>query len=177
MAPWSSTHPAERSAVETRLRLSKKKGPETLEALLRWVQVMKSNPWCSIYVQPDVIFVEAVRWVAENRLPIDGLFDALEKPFASGAMGVLRKNALVYLADTSQSTSLCQRAYSTMEPHTPWNRDFLQFRLRCYEATQNSRLGLAQADWSQFMKTEPLDLKAVISTEPRGASGLSDSVQ
>jgi hypothetical protein len=76
-------------------------------------------------------------------------------------MDEIRANARVDLAKMLPLASACVEALSYFEPDISWNADVLAFRVRCYRASQATRMAKrAESDLQWFMAHRPTRLSA-----------------
>jgi spermidine synthase len=83
------------------------------------------------------------------------LYDALSVPFAGRIRDSLRMGALVKIARHLTRKGVCVDVTSGLEPHVPWNGDFLRWRADCYRAARHPLEGRAAAELAEHEKNEP----------------------
>jgi hypothetical protein len=79
------------------------------------------------------------------------LFDALAEPFP---VYVYERDRLVVRLKLVEDVdaSLAARALEAVEPHTFWNEEFLDRRVRIYETVGHPRLAVAQRELDRFRR-------------------------
>ena len=144
-----AVEPVEADAILARLRLRQGRVPAAADALVAAFERYRTDPWPLIELMQRT--VSLAREVAEAD-PAQGerVRQALSRPFAVGLLEDQRRLMLVSLANLLDARRLCEAALAPIEPNGPWRRDFLQDRVRCYEATRSPLLAGARADLVRF---------------------------
>jgi hypothetical protein len=78
----------------------------------------------------------------------------LEKPFPFSLLNVQRLNVLSALAEKLDLRRLCARAIEPFGRLSPWDREALKFKARCYDATGDPRLNEAREELKRFSANE-----------------------
>lgn len=92
------------------------------------------------------------------------LFEALARPFPAGNAEIWRMNALTALGPQLPPGRRHEVA-ALFEPHPPWLREFLEFRLAAYREILDPRAAAAEADLREFLSNADPGLDRA-SSEP-----------
>jgi hypothetical protein len=87
----------------------------------------------------------------ETPLFVAVLFVALSEPFAVRALDMQRLSARATIGLGDGSGALCVAAIEPLEPHVPWDHDFLQQRAECYRQRGHPLAGQARVDLDDFV--------------------------
>ncbi len=152
------THPTEAALLLGRLRLRQGRMNEAADALEAGFIGCRTDPW----VHPPVlgrsfdVAVELAR-IDGNRPLAIRLHEALKAPFSVCVSNEKRLMALVRTAqvlDGEKFTLFTLNAIEGLEPHIPWDRDFLSRRYHCYLALCPEKADAALKDLKRFEKHE-----------------------
>jgi len=146
--------PVAADVVQARLWLRQGKLPEAASALEAAFLRYRTEPWALSPVMGRGLKLAV--GLAE-RQPALGvrMFHALEQPFAAYALEENRRRIEMTLAGAVDFQGLCATALSFMEPHIPWDKETLSYRVHCYQARGDARLFLAQSDLDAYLAREP----------------------
>ena len=141
--------PVEADVILARLRMQQGRVVEAADALEAALVRYRTDPWPLVELMQRSLFV--AREIGEADLQQgERVFRALSQPFAVGLLQDQRQLTLVTLANLIDIKRLCEGALAQVEPNGPWRLDFLEDRVRCYEATQSPRLPEARAEVEKF---------------------------
>ena len=115
---------------------------------------LREDPW------PELLVLErALQLVPElaeqDRSLAERLFRALSEPFSVRVLDEVRLRTLLDVAkgiDAEHAAEVVQR----FEPHVPWDKLFLGYRLAIYQRTGDARAEQAAQDLQQFIDDEPV---------------------
>ncbi len=82
------------------------------------------------------------------------LVESLRRPFLLSAVNELRIQALVGMLPKLEPV-LVRELCHALEPHVPWQDEFLTIRRNCYQATADPLLAQAEADLRDYLAGEP----------------------
>jgi hypothetical protein len=83
------------------------------------------------------------------------LIHALEEPFAVLDNEDMRRQILIVLTSREGLDVPCTKALEAFEPHFPWVRQMLEWRVNCYQQMKDPRLLFARAELSRYRENEP----------------------
>jgi spermidine synthase len=148
---------AEAETLLAALRVRQMRFEDAATALERGLHEYQRNPWAQLRYKQQAI--ELAKVVGE-RSPVLArrMFDALQPPFAAGALHDQRLFARATLARTADFKGLCRDAIAPLEGNVPWNGPFVSVRRECFVGVADSRLGQATRDLVDFVSREPLPL-------------------
>ena len=89
--------------------------------------------------------------VAANRDLAPSFMEVLRQPFPSGLADPARMNTLVEIIPLLSSEHQLE-VLALFEPHPPWQRQFLEFRLKTYRASSHPRTQQAERDLHEFLR-------------------------
>lgn len=146
-------------AAVTRSRLAFSRGDlaTAAAALANAFVLARDEPWLSRPML-DRALSFATEIATESPVESEVLFEALGIPFAVHVLDDFRLRTRLALALMTAFEARCQAALAPFEDHFPWERDLLTARLRCYQATADPRLSVAQADFEAFLVEAPPSL-------------------
>ena len=144
----------EADAIRARLRLRQGQPYEAAQALETAFVAYRKDPWPRYEVMLRAL--QTTRELLQQQ-PRFGrsLFRAINEPFAAGAIDEERRITAFEVATALGLVPECARALEPIEPWVPWQRDFLERRLGCYEALRDPRAASARADLAAFASAEP----------------------
>jgi spermidine synthase len=107
------------------------------------------DPWT-----PQPVFGRALNlaWqlAKKDHVLATALFAALQEPFAVRAADIKRINTRAAMGMLPGFEPQCVAALAELEPHTLWERWFLEGRAQCYQRTGHPLAGQARADLARF---------------------------
>lgn len=92
----------------------------------------------------------ASRIASEDPALGDRLFEALAAPFAVRALDMRRLSTRAAIGLRDGTWPLCGAALASLEPHVPWQGDFLERRATCYGRMGSQLAAQARADLDVF---------------------------
>lgn len=84
------------------------------------------------------------------------LVRALDEPFAVLDNEEMRRQILLGLTSREGLDVSCSKALDRFEPHFPWLRQMLEWRVQCYERVKDPRLAFARAEMARYRENEPI---------------------
>jgi spermidine synthase len=82
----------------------------------------------------------------------------LREPFAANVQRDVRHRIRFQLALPMSEPTACVEALKWLEPHTPWERTFLEKRLACYERAGHPRAAVARTELTEFLADSGISL-------------------
>ena len=145
--------PLEAAALQAVYLHGQGKHFESAQALHRVFLAMRVDPMPHPFVlRPCLAMVPALLSADPQSAPL--LFEGLEKPFSLMAFEEQRLGTVAQLS-TYLSPPLSVRAVAALEPHIPWNIDYLALRARVYRQAGDRRTAVAEAELMEFLSREP----------------------
>jgi spermidine synthase len=143
------SQPAEAAAIEARARYAVGDWAGATRHLVEAFQTYRRDPWPHREVLGRALAL-ASRLASEDPSAGDPLFEALTAPFAVRALDMPRlwTRALIGLRD--RTGPQCGAALAPLEPHVPWEADFLERRAQCYASIGSPLASRARADLATF---------------------------
>lgn len=89
--------------------------------------------------------------VAANRDLAPSFMEVLRQPFPGGLADPTRMNTLVEIIPLLSSEHQIE-VLALFEPNPPWQREFLEFRLKTYRAASHPRMQPAERDLQEFLR-------------------------
>lgn len=154
--------PSEADTLLAGLRARQGRYGEAAAALESALRQFRTDPWAPTRIKTkamDIIWQLAPLSPPAARR----LFAALGEPFAVGVLEDDRRITRAALTRAVDFRGLCRQEAAALEPHIPWNQEFLTFRRDCYQALGDPRLASATRDLVDFLSDEPLPLAAGIN--------------
>jgi predicted membrane-bound spermidine synthase len=149
----AKSHPAEAEIVSATLSWRRGRFEESAEHLMNAFRAYVRDPWTLHNLVENALGL--ARKVAEkDRSAGIRLFETLEKPFPFSLLNVQRLNVLSALAEKLDLRRLCARAIEPFGRLSPWDREALKFKARCYDATGDPRLNEAREELKRFSANE-----------------------
>ncbi|MCM2254929.1 MAG: fused MFS/spermidine synthase [Vicinamibacteria bacterium] len=149
-----AARPAEGDALLARLRVRQDRRDEALalfeSAFVGW----RTQPWASRAILKRALNL-AVEVVAEDEAAARRMLAATAEPFAAQSADDSRLLTRRRLLEALKLPPDCVALLAPMEPHVPWDRDWLQFRARCYADHSHPLLAAAVDDLSQHVSLDP----------------------
>jgi spermidine synthase len=149
--------PTDADALMARLRWRQERLDEAADALESAFRRYRDDPWPRKGVMARALD-QALSMGTDHRDYAPRLYQALNKPFAVYLLEEKRLGVMTTLATLMDFNSVCVEALAPLEPHVPWNRDFLRARLNCYAATHHPLKIQAEYDLAAFEKQQPMPL-------------------
>ena len=149
----AKSHASEASALRARYlwRAGQLKG--AAEALMSAFRGFRQDPWSLKDVVEQTFDVAGAISFRDPTLAKE-MYASLDRPFALYVAEDLRKLTAVDLASILDPRSQA-KAVEALEPHVPWEKKFLQLRLRVYHSTEHPFTARAQRDLAEFLRHAP----------------------
>jgi spermidine synthase len=164
--------PLEADALIASLRFRQGRLGEAGGVLTRLLTAFRSDPWPDPGLMREAIDLSAQVAALEPELARP-LYEALSRPYAVYAAEDARVSSLAAILGGMSATSPeCHDFVRSQEPHYPWNRRWLELRVRCYEASNDPGLDRARFELASFLAREPIRFHVLLGLGPR-ASGSS----
>lgn len=146
--------PGEADAILGLLRWRQRRVPEAAAALEASLTRYAREPWPMVELMSRTLdtSVEVARRDPEFARR---LWTLLRAPFSLAVLQAKRQNTLIALADVL-GEGRCVEAFGQLEPNVPWQRSFLEQRVKCYEAASHPRAARSRADLAAFVAAEGL---------------------
>lgn len=119
-------------------------------ALLEGFKALRPQVWVRLSsVQTALSLVPPL--AANNRDLVPQFMDLLRQPFPGGLAEPSRMNTLVEILPLLSSPRQIE-VLSLFEPNPPWQRQFLEFRLKTYRAAAHALVPQAERDLEDFLR-------------------------
>lgn len=118
--------------------------------LLEGFKALRSQVWVRLSsVQTALSLVPPL--AAANRDLAPQFMELLRKPFPGGLADPSRMNTLVEIMPLLHAAQQLE-VLSLFEPNPPWQRQFLEFRLKTYRAARHALTAQAERDLAEFLR-------------------------
>ena len=147
----------EGSAILAHLRFREGRPDQAAAELIGFFSGFRRNPWPDPRLAQAAV-VLAVDVAQAHRAAALPLYEALSEPFAVHAANQLRLDAMrriLALLGPDDFLPRCQALVQSLEPHVPWQREWLELRTHCYKLTNSPDAVRAAADLEQFLRRAP----------------------
>jgi spermidine synthase len=115
----------------------------------------RTDPWPFRPLMARALYL-AYQLGTQQPAVVPRLDAAMSKPFSVGCLDDYRMKLRVKMAFESKAKGLCIQALAPMEPHIPWNKEFLEKRYACYKAGNDALLtGRAAEDLLRYLANSP----------------------
>ena len=153
--------PAEANACLARLLLRLGSHEAALLALESAFEAYRRDPWPSPLVMQGALDA-ALELAGQKPELAPRVLAALRPEFALRMLNEVRIEEAFLVGSTSEPGEDCGRLLEPVEPHVPFTKPWLEYRLRCYTRQDDPRLVEAWDDLKRFEArgTEPLLLPA-----------------
>ena len=159
-AALRALQPAEADAIEARLEFRRGRHAEATALLEKTFTGVQRDPW------PSTPIIESALNTAMDiatASPAFGprLYETISRPFAARHSDYARLRALVLIGVAiDRCGPKTVAALQLLEPHTPWNEEYLSLRRACYAASgKNDLADIATRDYQTFHANEPEPLR------------------
>ena len=166
--PWQ---PIEADALMAHLRWRQKRGLEAYDAMESALLGFRRDPWAHMdLMRRSIVFAgDMARGDPSGKLSVR-LHNALATPFCLDLHEDIRRKTLVRVAthiDDKLGGRLTVDALTKyMEPHVPWDLDFLVNRANAYFKANHALTMRAAEDVDQFRAREPFPFEMDLAVEP-----------
>ncbi len=145
--------PVAADAVRARFTYRTGQLDTTRDHLMAVFRGARSHPWIHrpTLERALALAVELSRVDAVHGLD---LFRVLGDSFSVQLLDEARQRTRLEIAETTAFAALCEQALAPFEPHVPWEADFLERRLRCYQTLHHPLLGRAEKDLAVFRQQD-----------------------
>ena len=144
-----AVQPAEAEAIEARARYVAGDRAGATQRLVTAFTMYQRDPWP--HREPFTRALELARRIASEDSVAGGqLFEALTLPFAVRALDMPRLWARAVIGLRDGSGPQCVAGLAPLEPHVPWEREFLEKRAECYGRSGSPLAGQARTDLEAF---------------------------
>jgi hypothetical protein len=153
--------PAEADACLARLLLRLGSRPAALQALESAFEAYRRDPWPSPLVMQGGLDA-ALELAGQAPELAPRVLAALQPEFALRMLNEVRLEEAFLVGSEGEPGPACARLLEPVEPHVPFTKPWLEYRLRCYTRQDDPRLVEAWDDLERFEArgTEPLLLPA-----------------
>ena len=146
--------PADADAVRARYRWRLGDREAAVEALEAAFTKLRHDPW------PELLVLERALGLAEeiatqDRSSAERLFRALAEPFSVRVLEEARLRTLLSVARRIDAEHAAEAVHE-FEPHVPWTRVFLGYRLATYQRVGDPLAEAAERELEQFMEEDPV---------------------
>jgi hypothetical protein len=146
--------PAEADACLGRLRLRQGRHEAALQALESAFEAYRRDPWPSPLVMQGAL--DAVLEVAGQKPELGPrVLAALQPEFALGMLNEVRLEEAFLVGSEAEPGDGCARLLDPVEPHVPFTKPWLEYRLRCFTREDDPRLVEAWDDLVRFEARAP----------------------
>ncbi len=149
--------PAEADACLARLRLRQGWHEAALQALEAAFAAYRRDPWPSPLVMQGALDA-ALELAGQKPELAPRVLAALRPEFALRMLNEVRVEEAFLVGSMGEPGEDCARLLEPVEPNVPFTRPWLDFRLRCYTRTDDSRLVAAYDDLKRFEARGPQPL-------------------
>jgi spermidine synthase len=123
---------------------------DSTSQLLEGFKALRSQVWVRLSsVQTALALVPPLAAANSDLAP--QFMELLRKPFPGGLADPTRMNTLVEIIPLLPAAQQIE-VLSLFEPNPPWQRQFLEFRLKTYQAASHARAPQAERDLQEFMR-------------------------
>lgn len=177
IARLRTEQPAEADSCLARLRLRQGRHEEALAALEQALSRYRRDPWPSSLVMQGAL--DAALELAGQRTDLaPRVLEALREPFALRMLDEVRTEEAFLIASLDPPGPDCARLLEPVEPNVPFNREWLEYRVRCYLFTDHPLFLKAVAERDDFLSLSPApllagpaDLPGPATADPGSGSG------
>jgi spermidine synthase len=147
-------HPAEADACLARLLLRLGSHEAALLALESALQEYRGDPWPSPLVMQGALDA-ALELAGQKPELAPRVLAALRPEFALRMLNEVRLEEAFLVGSMSEPGEDCARLLEPLEPHVPFTKPWLEYRLRCFTRTDDARLVSAFDDLKRFETRGP----------------------
>jgi hypothetical protein len=156
----ATKRPMDADALRGAMLAGQDKYAEATELLLRAFRSWQTDPW----VRPRIVSqaLAALQTVARrcnDPALARQIYDVLQQPFAAELMRERRLLALVEVARYTAAERINPQVREALSPYAAfplWQKDFLEQRVRAYDALKDANIERAALDLREFRLGEPI---------------------
>ena len=152
--------PSDAEAIKATLHWKEGKANEAAEDLQRFFQIAHENPWPDEeLIRQSIALAETVASSSHSPAIANSLYESLRTPLCVWNSEIDREVRLLSIAAAADGNRLgdrTARSIAALEPHIPWNRQFLELRAAAYKSVHDPRADQAARDLDEFMQHEAL---------------------
>jgi spermidine synthase len=145
--------PAEADACLGRLLLRRGAHEAALEALEAAFSAYRTDPWPSPLVMQGALDA-ALELAGQKPEMAPRVLASLQAPFALQMLDDVRVEEAFLVGSMDEPGEGCARLLEPVEPHVPFTKEWLAYRVRCYAREDDPRLVAASADLARFEARE-----------------------
>jgi hypothetical protein len=134
--------------ISAMLALRQKRDAEACQQLEQLFLALRSDP-VMLARTAESMFPLAIEIAGKDKTQAQRFFDALSQPLAVRLMDDKRQLARCILGQNIGPAATAA-ALEEVEPHVPWDQEFLQMRAKAYRDSKNPRADSAAADLTTF---------------------------
>jgi spermidine synthase len=147
--------PVEADVILARLRWRQQRPDEALAHFEAALRRFRDDPWPWPLVLRRALKL-AVPLARRDPAAARRVWEALREPFAVLSLNDARLERRLEVANLLPPGRECVEALAPYEPYVEWDRDFLELRQRCYQATSDPRAARAARDFATLRALLPV---------------------
>lgn len=164
IAQLATLLPIEAKLVEARMHWAARRYGPCWTALEEAMLALRTDPWVDgKLLNRAMALIVPLAQLDESLVP--AMREALAEDLAVSTMRYLREDILIDLAILVDDHEGCARAHDVFEPWVPWNDDFLQRRLDCYEKARDPRAARARTELEAFRRDAGSSFRDGVATD------------
>jgi spermidine synthase len=153
--------PTEAAIMLGKLRVRQGRLDEATDILESTATMLHTDPWpLQRYKRQALVLIERVADTSPLRNA--RLLRAIQQPFAIHALEDTRLKVAASLALRVDDPQACRAPIEALDPHTPWNANYLSLRRDCYRRAGDSRVAQAELDLARFLAAEHTPLGVAV---------------
>ena len=162
--------PVEADALVAHLRWRQRRGLEAYDAMESSLVGFRRDPWphFDLMRRAIVLAQDMARGDPTGTLSVR-MYHALKDPFCMDILEDLRRKTLVKVAahiDERTGGRLTVEAIGQLEPHVPWELEFLVTRVNAYSKAAHPLTMLAATQVDEFREKEPFPFEMDLAVQP-----------
>jgi hypothetical protein len=147
---------------------------EAIKLVTRLLHDLRTDPWLSSEMTERFLrLAEEIAKGSSDRDALRAIYEGLREPFSARNSDSTRLAVLLHVGmklDNNGPGEFTLGAIEPVEPHVPWQENFLKLRAACYKAHNDPRLARAERDLVRFEGEQPARIKVSI---PAGQPAVS----
>ena len=147
------TCPCDAAALDLILAFGQKRPEEGMRMFTPLCRRLEKDATCQSRIL-ETAFTRVLQHVPSDRKHARTVFDALERPFAVLQYNMRRISARWVTAQGVGDEAMLE-ALAEIEPHVPWEAEFLRSRALLYEETKHPLARRAKREYLEFLRNEP----------------------